>query len=45
MQNEIEEANPWVSEWPADRRPSGLMTKCYGPITKCYGLYKGESHA
>ena len=37
MQNDLEEANPWVCECPADQRPSRLMTKCYDPMNKCYG--------
>ena len=44
MQNVIEQANQWVSEWPANRCPRRLMTKCYGPDNCMRGRpYKGES--
>lgn len=43
MQNEIEQANPWVGEWPTHRRPPRLVTKCYGPTARCERPYKGDS--
>jgi hypothetical protein len=43
MQNVIGKASPRVSELPAVRLPSRLMSKCYGPITRCEGPYQGEA--
>ena len=43
MQNQIELANPCVSERPADARTHRLMTKCYGSMNQREGPYEGEA--